>query len=86
MLLDIESRSEKIAATRSGRVNVWEKYFTEDVRKSYRAKADEAVTLTGGTKYAEAAELFANYFSGISPMLRGSFHQPDVFGHIYFMK
>ncbi len=66
MLLDIEKRSERVAATGAARGEIWSKgdLFNGDVVKRYRQKADEAVKLTAGTPYAEAARLFSIHFIG----------------------
>lgn len=63
-LLDIERNSEKIAATDAGWSTIWDEYFTEKTMKRYRKNADQAVKLTQGTPYAQAAKLFSDHFIG----------------------
>ncbi len=66
MLLDIESRCERIAAAGANRGEIWGKreFFNGEVVRGYRQKADEAVKLVAGTPYAEAAGLFSKHFVG----------------------
>jgi hypothetical protein len=62
---DIEKRDLEMLKNNSGRIEIWEKYFTPEVLKEYRRKADEAVKLAQGSKYETAAKLFSKYYVGL---------------------
>lgn len=80
MLLDIEKRSERMAAAsprgNNNGVNaqeIWWDYFPGDVVSGYRESADRALGLAKGGPYEEHVRLFSKYFIGLMEKGYGRF-------------
>ena len=65
MLREIETHSEEIAASGAKPTDIWERRYSAETMKRYRAQADKAVELTRGTPHEDAARLFSKYFIGL---------------------
>lgn len=64
ILQDAERRGNEAAIAEAPSTMFWEKYFTEDAVKDYRARMDETLKLTEGTRFASAADVFSRWFVG----------------------
>ena len=62
---DIEKRNLEMLKAKAGRIEIWDEYFSPEVLKGYRTKADKAVKLAKGSEYATSAELFSKYYVGL---------------------
>ncbi len=65
MLEDIERRCTEIARKHYGRIDIYEKVFTEDVIKGYREQADRAVKLAAGTEAEGRVAMFSKHYIGL---------------------
>lgn len=59
---DLEPRCTAIAAEKLGRIDIWEKYLTEEVIAGYRQRIDRARELTRETPHAQAVALMDDWF------------------------
>lgn len=64
ILRDAEARGNRAARADASSTAFWAEHFTAEVVAGYRARADEALRLTAGTRFAAAADLFSRWFVG----------------------
>ncbi len=50
---------------RSGRNDIWDKYYTPEFLKDCRKQVNEALKLAKGTEYEDAVKLFSQYYLGL---------------------
>ncbi|MFA7160102.1 MAG: DUF4838 domain-containing protein [Kiritimatiellia bacterium] len=62
---DIGKKNIEKIKTNAGRIDYWTKIYTDDVLKSYHAKAAEAAKKAAGTPYEKAVAAFDKYYLGL---------------------
>jgi hypothetical protein len=64
LFTDMEKRSVAVATEHSGATDIWDKHFTEDAVKGYRAKIEKIAEMNQGTPQAPAIEVISKHFIG----------------------